>query len=450
MPTLLIRNAGILATMDDARREIADGAVFVRDGVIEQIGLTADLPKVADAIIDATDQVVLPGLVNTHHHLVQTMTRAVPAAQDAPLFGWLQSLYPIWARLTPDHVHAAVTVGLAELLLSGCTTSSDHLYLYPNGSRLDDEIQAATEIGIRFTATRGSMSIGESKGGLPPDILTETEPSILADSERVIGAFHDRSRHAMLQIALAPCSPFSVSRELMRDTAILAREKGVRLHTHLAENVEDIDYSLAQFGVRPGDYVEQLGWVGADVWHAHCVQLDAKEIALFARTGTGIAHCPCSNMRLGSGIAPLGALLHAGVPVGLGVDGSASNDSGHLLNEARQAMLLQRVHKGAGAMTARQALDLATRGGARVLGRTDIGHLAPGMSADLAVYDLNQIELAGSDWDPLAALLFCGPVKAKTVVVNGRQVVSDYRLTTIDLQAAIVRHRRLSRGLVAA
>ena len=449
MPTLLIRNAAVLATMDAARREIADGAVFVRDGVIVEVGATTALPKSADEIIDATDHVVLPGLINTHHHLVQTMTRAVPAAQDAPLFGWLQSLYPIWARLTPEHVHAAVTVGLAEMMLSGCTTSSDHLYLYPNGSRLDDEIQAAVEIGIRFTATRGSMSIGESKGGLPPDVLTEAEPAILKDCERVVGAFHDAKRHAMLQVALAPCSPFSVSRELMRDTAVLAREKGVRLHTHLAEIVEDIEYSLAQFGVRPGDYVEQLGWVGDDVWHAHCVQLDAREIALFARSGTGIAHCPCSNMRLGSGIAPLGAMLQAGVPIGLGVDGSASNDSGHLLNEARQAMLLQRVKHGAGAMTARQALELATRGGARVLGRDDIGHLAPGMSADLALYDLNQIEMAGGDWDPLAALLFCGPIKAKTVIVNGRAVVLDYRMTTIDLTTAIARHRTLSRRLVA-
>ena len=448
MPTLLIRHATVLATMDDARREIADGAVFARDGVIEQVGTTAELPQSADAVIDASDHVVLPGLINTHHHLVQNMTRAVPAAQNAPLFGWLQTLYPIWARLTPDHVHAAVTIGLAEMMLTGCTTSSDHLYLYPNGSRLDDEIQAATEIGIRFTATRGSMSIGESKGGLPPDILTEAEPSILRDCDRLVAQYHDGKRHAMMRVALAPCSPFSVSRELMRDTAIMARQKGVGLHTHLAENVEDIDYSLAHFGVRPGDYVEQLGWVGEDVWHAHCVQLDAQEIALFARTGTGIAHCPCSNMRLGSGIAPLGALLTAGVPVGLGVDGSASNDSGHLLNEARQAMLLQRVKHGASAMSARTALELATRGGARVLGRDDIGHLAPGMSADLALFRLGGVEMTGGDWDPLAALLFCGPIKAATVIVNGRAVVRDYQLTSIDLPRAIERHRRLSRVLI--
>jgi 8-oxoguanine deaminase len=448
MATLLIRNATVLATMDDARREIADGAVFARDGVIEQVGATVDLPRIADEIINAADHVVLPGLVNTHHHLVQNMTRAVPAAQDAPLFGWLKTLYPIWARLTPEHVRSAVKIGLAEMALSGCTTSSDHLYLFPNGSRLDDEIEAAQTTGLRFTATRGSMSIGESKGGLPPDILTEAEPLILRDCERLVDRFHDHKRHSMLHIALAPCSPFSVSRELMRDTALMARAKGVRLHTHLAENAEDIAYSLAHFGMRPGDYVEQLGWVGADVWHAHCVQLDDKEISLFGRTGTGIAHCPCSNMRLASGIAPIGRMLAAGVPVGLGVDGSASNDSGHMLNEARQAMLLQRVLGGGHAMTARQALELATRGGARVLGRDDIGHLAPGMSADLALFKLGTIEMTGADWDPLAALVFCGPAKAAHVIVNGRVVVRDGHMTTLDLPRELERHRTLSRQLM--
>jgi 8-oxoguanine deaminase len=446
MPTLLVRNATVLATMDAGRRELASGAVFSRDGVIEQVGATSDLPRSADDIIDATGHVVLPGLINTHHHLVQNLTRAVPAAQDAPLFGWLQSLYPIWSRLTPDHVKSSVTIGLAELALSGCTTSSDHLYLFPNGSRLDDEIEAALATGVRFTATRGSMSIGESQGGLPPDVLTEREPSILRDCERLVDRFHDPKRHAMLRIALAPCSPFSVSRELMRDTAILARQKGVGLHTHLAENAEDIAYSLAHFDKRPGEYAEELGWTGPDVWHAHCVQLDSNEIALFGLTGTCVAHCPCSNMRLASGIAPIGAMLAAGVPVGLGVDGSASNDSGHLLNEARQAMLLQRVNRGAHAMTARQALELATRGGARVLGRDDIGHLAPGMSADLALFKLGTIEMTGADWDPLAALVFCGPSKAATVIVNGRIIVRDGQMTTIDLPRAIEQHRRLSRA----
>ncbi len=449
MPTLLVKHAHVLVTMDGDRREIADGALFARDGVIEWIGATRDAMQTADDVIDATDCVVLPGLVNTHHHLFQTLTRAVPAAQDAALFGWLTTLYPIWAKLGPEHIYSSTTIGLAELALSGCTTSSDHLYLFPNGAKLDDEIAAARALGIRFTATRGAMSIGQSKGGLPPDSVVEQENAILADCERVVGAFHDPRRHAMVQVAIAPCSPFSVSRELMRDAAILARKMGVRLHTHLAENDEDIAYSLEKFGVRPGQYAEDLGWTGEDVWHAHCVKLDAQEIALFGRTGTGVAHCPCSNMRLASGVLPLRAMREARVPVGLGVDGSASNDSGHLLNEARQAMLLQRVGGDPGALTARQALELATRGGARVLGRDDIGHLAPGMAADLAIFDLNQVELAGADWDPVAALVFCGPVKARDTVVAGRAVVRNGAVTTIDLGAAIRKQRALARGLAA-
>ncbi|MEQ1648269.1 MAG: 8-oxoguanine deaminase [Hyphomicrobiaceae bacterium] len=448
MSTLLIKNATVIVTMDDARRELKDTSLYAIDGVISALGPAASLPAWADRIIDAHDHVAVPGFVNTHHHLVQNLTRAVPAAQDAPLFGWLKALYPIWANLTPDHVYSAVALGLAELALSGCTTSSDHLYLFPNGSRLDDEIRAARDVGVRFTATRGSMSIGESKGGLPPDRITESEPSILRDCERLIDTYHDASRHAMLNIALAPCSPFSVSRELMRDTAILARQKGVRLHTHLAENVEDIAYSLEKFGVRPGQYAEDLGWVGHDVWHAHCVQLDASEIELFGRTGTGIAHCPCSNMRLASGIAPIGAMLRAHVPIGLGVDGSASNDSGHMLNEVRQTMLLQRVKGDAGAMSARTALELATRGGARVLGRSDIGHLAPGMSADVCLYNLNTIDFAGADWDPVAALVFCGPAKSTYTVINGRVVVDNGRLTTMDLPKLVTEHRRLTRQLM--
>ena len=448
MPTLLIKNATVLVTMDAGRREIANGAVYARDGIIEGVGATQDLPRTADEVIDAHDHVVLPGLVNTHHHLFQNLTRAVPAAQNAPLFGWLKTLYPIWANLGPDHIHASALIGLAEMALTGCTTSSDHLYLFPNGARLDDEIQAATELGIRFTATRGSMSIGESNGGLPPDRLTEAEPAILKDCERVISAFHDAKRHAMIRVALAPCSPFSVSQDLMRDTAVLARDKGVGLHTHLAENVEDIEYSLAKFGVRPGDYAERLGWTGRDVWHAHCVQLNHDEINLFGRTGTGIAHCPCSNMRLASGIAPIGKMLAAGVPVGLGVDGSASNDSGHMINEARQAMLLQRVQGDAGAMTARQALELATIGGARALNRDDIGHLAPGMSCDLTAFRLDTVEMSGAVWDPVAALIFCGPAKASFTVVNGRAIVRDGRVTTVDLPRAIERHRTLSRALM--
>ena len=449
MPTLLIRNARVLVTMDDARREIRDGGVFARDGVVESVGATADLPRTADDVLDANDCVVMPGLINTHHHLFQSLCRVVPAGQNAPLFGWLQALYPIFLKMGPEHIRVSAMTGLAELALSGCTCSSDHQYLFPNGSRLDDAIEGAESVGVRFTATRGSMSIGVSQGGLPPDALTEREPDILRDCERVIAAFHDARPHALTQIALAPCSPFTVSEGLMRDTAMLARDKGVRLHTHLAENVEDVAYSLDRYGKRPGDYAEALGWTGEDVWHAHCVQLDTNEIALFGRSGTGVAHCPCSNMRLASGIAPVRAMLDAHVPVGLGVDGSASSDAGHLLNEARQALLLQRVGGNPAALGARQALELATRGGARVLGRADIGHLAPGMAADVAVFPLDNIEMAGADWDPVAGLVLCGPVKPRDVLVGARRVVEGYRLTTVDVPALVARHRALARGLMA-
>jgi len=448
MSTLLARNARVLAVMDDAGTEIHDGALFCRDGIIEQVGPSADLPLTADEIIDLSDHVVIPGLVNTHHHLCQNLTRAVPAAQDAPLFGWLQTLYPIWARMGPDHIRVSALVGLAELALSGCTTSSDHLYLYPNGARLDDEIEAAVDLGFRFHATRGSMSIGEGKGGLPPDSLTEDEDAILKDCIRVIETFHDPEPNAMVRVAVAPCSPFSVSQDLMRQSAILARQYGVRLHTHLAENVEDIDYSLATFGMRPGEYIEDVGWAGDDVWHAHCVQLDDREIDLFARTGTGIAHCPCSNMRLASGIAPVRQWLDAGVKVGLGVDGSASNDDAHLLSEARQAMLLQRVKGNAAEMTAREALRVGTRGGASVLGRGDIGQLTPGMAADFAAFDMNEPAMAGADWDPLAALVFCRPSRANWTVINGKPVVREGRIATVDFDKALTEHRRLTRVLI--
>jgi cytosine/adenosine deaminase-related metal-dependent hydrolase len=449
MGTLLIRHAALLVTMDAQRREIADGAVFARDGVIVSVGPTPELPVEADVVIDASDQIVTPGLVNTHHHMYQTLTRVVPAAQDRSLFGWLQALYPIWSRLTPEMAHASTQLAAAELMLSGCTTSSDHLYLYPNGTRLDDTLHAAAEIGLRFHAARGSMSVGVSQGGLPPDAVVEDEAAILRDTQRLIAAFHDPARHAMQRIVVAPCSPFSVSRELMRDAAVLAREHGVSLHTHLAENDHDIAYTREKFGCTPAEYAEQLGWLGADVWHAHCVKLDAAGIALFARTGTGVAHCPGSNMRLGSGIAPIRALRDAGVPVGLGVDGSASNDSGHLLAEARLGLLLQRVGSGATAMSAREMLEIATLGGARVLGRDDIGALAPGMAADLVSLPLDEVGLAGADHDPLAALLFCSVPRVRHSVINGRVVVSDGELTTLETPRLVERQRRLARQLLA-
>ena len=406
-------------------------------------GLAAQHPG-AD-VLQAAGCVVTPGLVNTHHHLYQSLTRAVPGGQDALLFGWLKTLYPIWSRFGPEEMRVSALTGLAELALSGCSLSSDHLYLYPNGARLEDTIHAAAELGLRFHPTRGAMSIGESAGGLPPDDLVEEEAAILNDCIRVIDAFHDPREGAMCRVGVAPCSPFSVSRELMRDAALLARDKGVMLHTHLAENDEDVAYSLAQFGCRPGQYAEDLGWTGPDVWHAHCVKLDRAEIDLFARTRTGVAHCPCSNCRLGSGIAPVRAMRDAGVPVGLGVDGSASNDSGNLMLEARQAMLLQRVALGADRMSAREALEIATRGGADVLGRPDCGRLAVGKRADIAIWDVSGVESAGS-WDP-AALVLAGPTRVRDLLVEGRRVVRDGQIATIDLPRVLEDQRRLARRL---
>lgn len=427
MTLTVIRNADIIVTMDDRRREIMGGALAFRDGAIEAVGTTAELTALvpdADEVIDATGCVVTPGLVNTHHHLYQSLTRALPGAINASLFDWLKRLYPIWARYTPDDVFAATQLGLAELALSGCTMSSDHIYLFPNGVTLDDTIAAARGIGIRFHPTRGAMSVGESAGGLPPDSLVEREDAILNDSIRVIDRFHDAAEGAMVRVGVAPCSPFSVSRDLMRDAALLARDKGVMLHTHLAEDADDVAFSLERFGCRPGQYAEELGWTGPDVWHAHCVQLDAQEIDLFARTKTGVAHCPCSNCRLGSGIAPLRAMVAQGVPVGIGVDGSASNDSGHLLIEARQAMLLQRAIGGPSAFDSRDTLFLATRGGAQILGRSDCGSLEPGKRADIVLWDMADIPSAGA-WDKAAALLLAPPSRARDVFVEGRAVVRD-------------------------
>ena len=439
----LIRGADVVVTMDATRRELKGADVLLRDHRIAAVG--PGLSTIG-SVIDATGCVVTPGLVNTHHHLYQTLTRAVPGGQDALLFGWLRTLYPIWARMGPQEIRVSALTGLAELALSGCTLSSDHLYMYPNGARLEDTIEAAEEIGLRFHPTRGAMSIGQSQGGLPPDSLVEREADILNDCIRVIDAFHDPRPGAMVRVGVAPCSPFSVSRGLMRDAADLARDKGVMLHTHLAENDEDIAYSLAQFGCRPGQYAEDLGWTGADVWHAHCVKLDSAEIGLFARSQTGVAHCPCSNCRLGSGIAPVRAMRDAGVKVALGVDGSASNDAGNLIAEARMALLLQRVQNGADAMSAREMLEIATLGGAQVLGRDDCAAIAPGMCADLAIWDVSGLEAAGA-WDPVAALLLSGPTRVRDLFVNGRGVVRGGRLTSIDLPRVIETQNRLARAL---
>jgi cytosine/adenosine deaminase-related metal-dependent hydrolase len=451
MTTLLLKNIHTLVTMNAAREELRDAGVLIRDHVIEQVGRMVDLPASADQVLDLQGRhVVLPGLVNTHHHFYQTLTRAIPAAQNVDLFNWLKTLYPIWTRLTPEGVYASAQLCAAELMLSGCTTASDHLYIFPNDVTLDEEIRAVRDVGLRFHASRGSMSVGESLGGLPPDCLVESEADILHDSRRVIEAFHDNSRHAMTRITLAPCSPFSVSRDLMRASAELARSyPGVRLHTHLAENKADVDYSLAKFGLAPGDYAESVGWLGKDVWHAHCVWLSDPSIEKFASTGTGVAHCPCSNMRLASGSAPVRKMRKAGIPVGLGTDGAASNDATNLFHEARQALLLARVLElDAAAMTAREALEIATLGGAEVLGRDDIGSIAPGMSADLIAINLDRPAFAGAGHDPVAALILCQLDAVDYSFINGRKVVDRGVLTTLELPRVLRQTQRLAADMM--
>jgi 8-oxoguanine deaminase len=459
MTTLLVRNATVLVTMDDQRRELPNGGMFIRDGFIEQVGNTQDLPVQADVTLDLSGHILLPGLINTHHHFYQTLTRAVPAAQNANLFNWLTTLYPIWARMTPEDIFISTQTALAELALSGCTTASDHLYLFPNGSKLDDEIEGARQVGLRLQASRGSMSLGQSQGGLPPDSVVDSEEAILKDSQRLIQRYHDAKPGAMVQIVLAPCSPFSVTGELMRQSAALARQYGIHLHTHLAETQDEEAFCLQKFGYRPVAYMQHVDWVGEDVWFAHSVHVSREEIGVYARTGCGVAHCPSSNMRLGSGIAPILDYLQAGVKVGLGVDGSASNDGSHIMAEARQAMLLARLraglegaslsHEGAPAlMTARQSLELATRGGAAVLGRTDIGSLEAGKCADFVAINLNRLEYSGALHDPVAAVLFCSPLNVDYTVVGGKFIVKEGQLLTLDLPRHIEKHNLAARRLL--
>jgi 8-oxoguanine deaminase len=458
MTTLLIKNTQLI-TMDDQQTEIPEGGLFIRDGFIEQVGRTAELPASADEVLDLHGYVVLPGLVNTHHHFYQTLTRAVPAAQNANLFNWLRTLYPIWARLTSEDIYISTQTALSELAHSGCTTASDHLYIFPNGSKLDDEIAAASEMGVRIHASRGSMSLGESKGGLPPDSVVESEDSILKESQRLIQRYHDAKPGAFIQIVLAPCSPFSVTGELMKQSARLARTYGVHLHTHLAETEDEEQYCIQKFGQRPIEYMQELDWIGQDVWFAHAVWVNQDEINVLAKYGCGVAHCPSSNMRLASGIAPLKEYLAARVNVGLGVDGSASNDSSHLLAEVRQAMLLARVKEGTAGfsrsndpnrrlMTAREALWLGTRGGAAVLGRTDIGSLEKGKCADLFAVDLNQLEFAGALQDPVSALVFCQPVKVDHTIIGGKFVIKDRQLVTLDENRLLEKHNLAARRLL--
>lgn len=456
MSTLLARNADVLVTMDPARRELRGAGLYAVDGFIREVGLTGELPATADLVLDLTGQIVLPGLVNTHHHLNQTLTRAFPAAQDAGLFDWLTAQYPAWTRIDAEASRTSTLVGLAELLLSGCTTVFDHTYLYQNGNCVDVQVEAAREIGVRFHASRGSMSVGRSKGGLPPDEAVEDEALILRDSERVIDRFHDPRPGALTRIVLAPCAPFSVSADLLRESSALARARGVRLHTHLAETLDEERFTRERFGLRPVEWMDRLGWVAGDVWFAHAVHVSDAEIARFASAGCGVAHCPSSNMRLASGIAPVKKYLRKGVAVGLAVDGSASNDASNLLLEARQAMLLARLDLGLHGggkgppeswMSAREALELATLGGARVLGRDDVGSLEAGKCADFFSLDLAAVEYAGALHDPVAATVFCAPTRARLTVVHGRVVVEDGRLVSIDVPVVVERHNRLAAAL---
>lgn len=459
MSTLLVKNASIIVTMDKNDRELTDTAIFCRDGIIEQIGPLSELPREADEVLDLQDHIVLPGMVNTHHHFYQSLTRALPGAQNANLFNWLTTLYPIWARMNPEDIYISAQTVLAELALSGCTTASDHLYLFPNGSKLDDEIAGAATTGMRLHASRGSMSLGQSQGGLPPDSVVDSEESILKDSERLIQRYHDPSHGSKLQIVLAPCSPFSVTSQLMRDSADMARKYNIHLHTHLAETEDEDDFCLEKFGLKPVPYMQSVGWIGEDVWFAHSVWVNDAEMDLYAHHGCGVAHCPSSNMRLASGIAPVMNMLSRGIKLGLGVDGSASNDSSHMLNEVRQAMLLARLNSGIkGAsrsapdapplMTARQVLSIATRGGASVLGRTDIGSLEVGKCADFFAIDLNKLDYAGALQDPVAAVVFCAPVKADFTVVGGDVIVREGQFTRFDIRAQVRKHNAASRRLV--
>ena len=459
MGTFLLKNTQILVTMDDHRREIPGGGLFIRDGFIEQVGITNELPGSADEVLDLSGHIVLPGLINTHHHFYQTLTRVIPEAQNANLFNWLKTLYPIWGRMTAEDIFLSTQTALAELALSGCTTASDHLYIFPNGSRLDDEIFASKEIGLRLHASRGSMSLGESKGGLPPDHVVEDEAFILKDSQRLIEQYHDPKPGAMIQIVLAPCSPFSVTPELMRSSAALARHYGVHMHTHLAETQDEEVFCIEKFGRRPAALMGEMEWIGHDVWFAHSVYVNPDEIKLYADSGCGVAHCPTSNMRLASGIAPTMDMLRMGVKVGLGVDGSASNDGSNMLSEIRQALMAARVRAGLmGAsksgeealpiMSARQALEIATRGGAEVLGRNDLGSLEVGKCGDFFAIDLNRLEYAGGLHDPVAAIVFCSPVKVDYTIVAGKIVVNDGELATADVHRLVDKHNRAARRLV--
>ena len=451
MTTLLLKNADVLLTMGEEPTQIPGGGLFVRDNVIEAIGPSDELPEEADEVIDARGMVVLPGLINTHHHMYQTLTRALPGSQDESLFDWLTRLYPVWGEMSDEAVYTSAFVGMAELVLSGCTTSSDHLYIYPNDSTLDSTIRAAQEIGLRFHPTRGSMSLGQSAGGLPPDNVVEDEGDILVDSRRVIEQYHDSKPYSMLRVGLSPCSPFSVTGSLMRETAEMARNyEKVSLHTHVAETQDEEIFCLAEFGERPAEYMRQLGWVGPDVWWAHAIYLNDDEIQMLADTKTAVAHCPTSNMLLGSGIAKVRQMRRAGVNVGIAVDGSASNDGNDILLETRMAMLLQRLLSGAWTFSVMDAFELATVGSAAVLGREDLGQLSPGMAADFIGISTDRLEMAGAAvHDPVASLLLCAPRGVDFSVINGRIIVQGGQLKDVDLEGVVAKHNELAGAMAA-
>lgn len=451
MTSTLLKGAAAIVTMDPANPLIEDGDIYLRDNVIEAVGPASEIDDRADIIISSEGMVLLPGFINTHHHIYQTLTRALPGAQDQELFDWLRRLYPVWGEMTDEAVYISAMVGMAEMILSGCTTTTDHLYLYPNDCRLESTIQAAAELGMRFHPTRGSMSLGESKGGLPPDHVVQEEDEILRDTQRIIEKYHDPSDRSMVRVGVAPCSPFSVTTDLMKESAKLARTyERVNLHTHVAETKDEEDFCLESFGVRPAQYMQQVDWVGPDVWWAHAIWLDEDEINLLKETGTGVAHCPTSNMRLGSGIAKVREMRDAGVRVGIALDGSASNDGCNVLEEARMAMLLQRVANGASGFSVMEALELATLGSASVIGRDDLGRLMPGMSADVIGFKLDRLEFAGGAvHDPAAALLLCTPHSVDLSVINGKEVVRDQSILGVDLEQIVSKHNQLAREMAS-
>jgi len=466
MTTILVKNADVLVTMNENRQEIQNGAAFIEDNQIQWVGASSDIdhfiaenrPDVDregfDATIDAGGCVIIPGLVNCHHHLYQSLTRAIGTAQGKSLFEWLKYLYPIWAEMTPEAVNVSAQVGLIELVLSGCTTVSDHLYLYPNGSKIDDEIQAAQEIGVRFHPTRGSVSQGESVGGLAPDRVCDSEAEIMKDSLRIIESFHDPEPFSMLRVGLAPSALFEVSADLMRESVELARQYPlVNLHSHLGETKDEYRFCMETFGKRPIEYAEWCNWAGEDVWFAHMVHPSPEEVAWLAHTNTGVCHCPSSNMILASGIAPIRDMVDKKVRVGLGVDGSASNDGNHMLGEARLAMLLQRVgwpgfESRADRFSAREALELATLGGAKVLRRDDIGVLAPGKAADLVAFRVDDLAHAGGGFDPVASLLTCVPAQAWLSIINGRIIVQEGQFLPFEIGPVVERHNQLSMEMI--